>query len=110
MVRESKGVGKMSAERSRETQNPNPYPNPSRKNRCSCDSPEKHVKNLLSARFMEKLRNALRGAIQKYGPEFAKQRLWNHEFSAGRWVCLETTGDHRVHVHIERYANNGAVL
>jgi hypothetical protein len=93
----------MSAEQSRETRNPNPYPDPSRKeHRCSCDSPEKHVKNLLSARFRERVRNALRGAIQKYGPEFAKQRLWNREFSAGRWACLETTGDDPVHVHIER--------
>jgi SAM-dependent methyltransferase len=63
-----------------------------------------------SARFVDKARNALRGAIQKYGPQFVKQRLWNQEFSNGRWKCLETSGDERVHIQIEKYAQKGAVL
>jgi len=61
-------------------------------------------------RLAERARNAMRGMIQKYGPNFAKQRLWDSEFSAGRWNCLETTGDDRVHVQIEKYANRGAIL
>jgi trans-aconitate methyltransferase len=63
-----------------------------------------------STRIVDKACNALRGAIQKYGPQFAKQRLWNQEFSNGRWRCLESSGDERVHIQIENYSQKGAVL
>lgn len=60
--------------------------------------------------FTLKARNFLRGALQKYAPEFAKQCLWNFEFSAGHWNFLDSTGDERVHVQIEKYANGGTIL
>ena len=57
-----------------------------------------------------KARNVLRGVIQKYGPESAKKRIWNAEFSSGRWDFLEKTGDDKVHRMVEKYANNGQIL
>jgi predicted TPR repeat methyltransferase len=60
--------------------------------------------------FTKKARNVVRGAIQKYGPEFAKKHLWDNEFSTGHWNCLDRTGDDRVHLQIEKYANGGAIL
>jgi 2-polyprenyl-3-methyl-5-hydroxy-6-metoxy-1,4-benzoquinol methylase len=58
----------------------------------------------------DKVHNVVRGLVQRYGPQTLKRRLWNAEFSAGRWDCLDNTGQARVHHEIEKYANKGAVL
>jgi SAM-dependent methyltransferase len=57
-----------------------------------------------------KARNLLRAIVQKYGPRFAKKHLWNREFSSGRWNCLDNTGDARVQIQIEKYADHGHIL
>ncbi len=45
-------------------------------------------------RVMRKARNVLRGAVQWYGTPSLKKRMWDQEFSSGRWSCLENgTGD-----------------
>jgi D-inositol-3-phosphate glycosyltransferase len=56
------------------------------------------------------LESKFRGFVQKYGPEVLKRRMWNTEFAAGKWDYLDRSGDDRVHVKIEKYANNGNVL
>lgn len=55
-------------------------------------------------------RSALRALLQAYGPEIVKRRLWDVEFSKGRWDCLDRTSDDCVYPYLERYANNGSIL
>jgi SAM-dependent methyltransferase len=56
------------------------------------------------------MRNALRGLLQAYGTRAIKQRLWNSEFSSGRWDCLDETRGDCVYRFLERYANGGRIL
>jgi SAM-dependent methyltransferase len=54
--------------------------------------------------------NLIRGLIQKFGSPGMKSRLWNREFSSGRWRCLEEMpGDH-AYPFVERYARQGSIL
>src|SRR5580693_6732087 len=57
-----------------------------------------------------KVRNRLRAVVQRYGPNFAKRHLWNHEFSSGRWDCLDRTPDERIQAKLEKFARCGAIL
>ena len=56
------------------------------------------------------MRNTLRGLLQAYGPEHIKRRLWNSEFSGGRWNCLDETSGDCVYPYVETYANHGSIL
>lgn len=57
-----------------------------------------------------KARGALRGLLQAYGTRHIKKRLWDVEFSKGRWDCLDRTPDDCVYPYLEKYANNGSIL
>jgi SAM-dependent methyltransferase len=39
-----------------------------------------------------------------------KRRLWNTEFSGGRWNCLEKSPDDCVYPFVEKYAKGGSIL
>lgn len=58
----------------------------------------------------QKMRNVSRALVQRYGPKPIKRYLWNREFAAGRWDCLDKTGGERGHAQIEKYAANGHIL
>lgn len=58
----------------------------------------------------EKVRNALRGLLQRYGTDSVKRRLWNHEYRIGRWNCLDSMDDDPVYTHIEKHAKSGDIL
>ena len=58
----------------------------------------------------EKVRNVLRGLLQRYGTENIKRRLWNHEYRRGRWNCLDSMADDCVYTHIENHAKKGSIL
>jgi SAM-dependent methyltransferase len=57
-----------------------------------------------------KMRNVLRGLLQAHGTTNLKRRLWNIEFSRGRWDCLGNTQGDCVYEYIEKYANGGTIL
>jgi SAM-dependent methyltransferase len=61
-------------------------------------------------RGTEKVKNVLRGLLQRYGSEKIKRRLWNHEYRLGRWNCLDSMATDCVYAHIEKYAKNGDIL
>jgi len=60
--------------------------------------------------LIQKGRNRLRAIVQRYGPNFAKRRLWNHEFSSGRWDFLDRTPDERIQSKLEKFARHGNIL
>jgi len=57
-----------------------------------------------------KARNVARGLIQRHATGSIKKKLWDREFSQGRWDCLDRMPDDCLYPHVERYANQGSVL
>jgi len=57
-----------------------------------------------------KIRNRVRGAIQKYAPERLKRIAWNREYASGYWVGLESMVDDCLYRHIEEHARGGDIL
>jgi 2-polyprenyl-6-hydroxyphenyl methylase/3-demethylubiquinone-9 3-methyltransferase len=64
----------------------------------------------LFTRMTQKVRNVLRGFLQRYGTESMKRRLWDSEYMRGRWNYLETVAGDSLHPHVEKYANGGDIL
>ena len=62
------------------------------------------------SQLIQKLNNATRGFVQRYGIEAAKRRLWNNEYSNGRWDHLDTRDDCHVERLLERFASRGRIL
>jgi SAM-dependent methyltransferase len=62
---------------------------------------------MLRARTVD---NRLRGFLQVYGTPAIKTRLWDTEFTQGRWDFLDRTPGDCVYPYVERYANNGRIL
>jgi len=59
---------------------------------------------------VKKIKNALRGAKQRWGSEKMKQRLWNEEFASGRWESLENTSSDVIYHYVEKYCRRGSIL
>jgi SAM-dependent methyltransferase len=60
--------------------------------------------------LVQKVRNVLRGLIQRHGTVSAKKQLWDREFSRGRWQCLEQLLDDSVFRCTEKYVHHGSIL
>lgn len=60
--------------------------------------------------LIRKVRDRSRDRLQTHGTAKAKQRLWDAEFTNGRWDCLDTTADDFVYSRIETTAKGGSVL
>jgi hypothetical protein len=58
----------------------------------------------------QKVRNSLRGLVQRYAPPSIKRWLWNHEYEEGRWKCLDAMAGDCAYPHVERYPKNGNIL
>jgi|SRR6266850_1951738 len=58
----------------------------------------------------QKVRNVLRGLLQRYGTEKIKRQLWNYEYAEGRWSCLDTMSGDFAYVHVEKHAKGGNIL
>jgi len=58
----------------------------------------------------QKVENALRGLLQRYGTENIKRRLWNRQYEQGRWNCLDAMATDCVYPHLEKYAREGRIL
>ena len=60
--------------------------------------------------ILSRTQNLLRAALQAHGPASVKARLWNREFSRGRWACLEQTAGDFVYGRLTQHARGGAIL
>jgi SAM-dependent methyltransferase len=56
------------------------------------------------------LKDALRGARQRWGSSRMKRRLWNREFANGRWASIESTPGDAVYGFVEKYGHGGDIL
>lgn len=48
--------------------------------------------------------------LKIYGPSNIKNLLWDKEFSGTKWDFLDNTASDCVYPHLEKYAQNGAIL
>jgi len=59
---------------------------------------------------LKRVKNALRGARQRWGSSRMKRRLWNREFATGRWDFIEDTSGDLIYQFIEKHCRNGSIL
>lgn len=59
---------------------------------------------------MGRIRNMIRGALQRYGSVSVRRFIWNHEYRVGRWNSLDSMPADCVYPYIEKYARNGNIL
>ena len=62
------------------------------------------------AELLRRVRDRLRDLLQTHGTSATKQKLWDGEFTNGRWDVLDRTTDDCVYSRIERAANGGSIL
>jgi SAM-dependent methyltransferase len=52
----------------------------------------------------------MRGLLKSYGPSSVKKRLWDEEFSIGKWNFIDETLGDCVYSYLEKYASKGSIL
>jgi SAM-dependent methyltransferase len=52
----------------------------------------------------------VRGFLMSYGPSGIKKRLWDKDFSSGKWDFIDNTSGDCVYAHLEKYAGGGDLL
>ncbi len=51
-----------------------------------------------------------RGFLMSYGPPSIKKKMWDKDFSSGKWNFIDNTSGDCVYSHLEKYAQGGDVL
>src|SRR2546426_5878593 len=59
---------------------------------------------------MERTLSFMRGLLKSYGPSSVKKRLWDAEFSIGKWNFIDDTVGDCVYPYLEKYARKGNIL
>ncbi len=59
---------------------------------------------------INRIKNAIRGARQRWGTPRMKRQLWNQEFANGRWDFIENTSGDLIYEYVEKYCRNGSIL
>jgi len=52
----------------------------------------------------------VRGFLTSYGPSSIKKKVWDKEFSNGKWDFIDSTPGDCVYSHLEKYARGGDIL
>jgi SAM-dependent methyltransferase len=52
----------------------------------------------------------VRGFLTSYGPPSIKKRIWDKDFSSGKWDFIDNTSGDCVYSHLERFAQGGDIL
>lgn len=51
-----------------------------------------------------------RGFLTSYGPPSIKKKIWDKDFSSGKWDFIDNTAGDCVYSHLERFAQGGDIL
>src|SRR5882762_487935 len=60
--------------------------------------------------IVERTLRFVNGFLKSYGPSKLKRRLWDEEFSGGKWNFIDDTARDCVYRHLEKYVANGSIL
>jgi SAM-dependent methyltransferase len=52
----------------------------------------------------------VQGFLASYGPSSVKKRLWDRDFSGGKWDFIDNTVGDCIYPHLEKYAQGGDIL
>jgi SAM-dependent methyltransferase len=52
----------------------------------------------------------VQGFLTSYGPSSIKKKLWDRDFSSGKWDFIDNTAGDCVYPFLEKYANHGNIL
>jgi len=52
----------------------------------------------------------VQGLLASYGPSSIKKKLWDRDFSGGKWDFIDNTAGDCIYPHLEKYAKNGSIL
>jgi SAM-dependent methyltransferase len=52
----------------------------------------------------------VQGFLTSYGPSSIKKKLWDRDFSSGKWDFIDNTAGDCVYPFLEKYANHGHIL
>lgn len=60
--------------------------------------------------IVDRSKRFVRGFLLSYGPQMIKRRVWDKEFSEGKWNFIDDTRGDCVYAHLEKYAQKGSIL
>jgi SAM-dependent methyltransferase len=60
--------------------------------------------------LLRRVRNILRGLVQRHAHVSVRRSLWDSEFSKGRWTGLEDTRGDCIYPYLVKYAAGGRIL
>ena len=60
--------------------------------------------------IVERTKIFLQGFLASYGPTSIKKRIWDQNFSSGKWDFIDDTAGDCVYPYLEKYAQNGTIL
>ena len=52
----------------------------------------------------------VQGFLASYGPSSVKKRLWDKDFSSGKWNFIDDTAGDCIYPHLEKHAQGGDIL
>ena len=52
----------------------------------------------------------VQGFLASYGPSSVKKRLWDKDFSSGKWNFIDDTAGDCIYAHLEKHAHGGDIL
>jgi SAM-dependent methyltransferase len=52
----------------------------------------------------------VRGFLTSYGPTSIKKKMWDKDFSSGKWDFIDNTSGDCVYSHLEKFAQDGDIL
>ena len=60
--------------------------------------------------IVERTLTFVRGFLTSYGPTSIKKKMWDKDFSSGKWDFIDNTSGDCVYSHLEKYAQGGDIL
>src|SRR5258708_32622709 len=60
--------------------------------------------------IVERTLTFVRGFLMSYGPPSIKKKIWDKDFSSGKWDFIDNTSGDCVYPHLEKYAQGGDIL
>ena len=61
-------------------------------------------------KLAQQARSRARALLQIYGTRRMKEALWDADFAAGKWACLDETPGDVVYSLIDKWAHGGSIL
>ena len=60
--------------------------------------------------IVERTLTFVRGFLTSYGPTSIKKKMWDKDFSSGKWDFIDDTSGDCVYSHLEKFAQGGDIL